>query len=242
MKIHPYANLFPMCSDDEIQLLADDIAKNGLRQPIVIDADEMILDGRNRSVACKIAGVKPVYEPFPGTEAEKLAYVCSVNIHRRHLTTQQRADIAAKIATMSVGDNQHVATTKEGGSNDPPSKPVSVKAAAKLMNVSPSSVKRAKSAAKPAQVVKPTAAAAVEESCAVKPEVETSEKKAPTVRSVERTIYRLSKDKKRHSQLKQICHAALNGLTSGERCDVLVSQLWSLIPEMRDGVINRLRE
>ena len=152
MKIHPYANLFPMQSDEEIQTLADDIAKHGLRQNIVIDEDEMILDGRNRSLACAIAQVEPVYEPFVGNDAEKLAYVVSVNVHRRHLTTQQRADIAAQIATMSVGANQHSGKKKkEGGSNDPPSKPVSTKQAAKLLNVSPASVKRAKAKAKPAK-------------------------------------------------------------------------------------------
>lgn len=151
MKIHPYANLFPMQSDEEIQTLADDIAKHGLRQPIVIDADEMILDGRNRSLACAIAQVKPIYEPFVGTDAEKLAYVVSVNVHRRHLSTEQRAEIAAKMATMSVGDNQHSKKKKEGPSNDGGSTKVSTKAAAKLMNVSTSSVERAKAKAKPAK-------------------------------------------------------------------------------------------
>jgi len=147
MEIHEYASLFPMCSEAEIQELAADIKQNGLRQPIVIDADEKILDGRNRAAACKIAGVDPTYEPYVGTDAEKLSYVCSVNIHRRHLSTAQRAEIAAKIATMNVGDNQHGAKKKEGGSNEPPSKPVSTKQAATLMNVSPASVKRAKAAA-----------------------------------------------------------------------------------------------
>ena len=151
MKIHPYANLFPMCSDEEVQELADDIAKHGLRQPIVIDEDEMILDGRNRAAACVIAGLKPVYEPFVGTDAQKLAYVCSVNIHRRHLTTAQRAEIAAQIATMSVGDNQHSKKKKEGPSNDGSSTKVSTKAAAKLMKVSASSVERAKAKKKPAK-------------------------------------------------------------------------------------------
>ncbi|MEJ7591130.1 MAG: hypothetical protein WKF77_06240 [Planctomycetaceae bacterium] len=152
MNIHPYANLFPMQSDEEIQALADDISKHGLRQLIVIDEDEMILDGRNRSLACVIAQVKPTYEPFVGNDAAKLAYVVSVNVHRRHLTTAQRAEIAAKIATMSVGANQHTGKKKkEGSSNDPPSKPVSTEQAAKMMNVSPASVKRAKAQSKPAK-------------------------------------------------------------------------------------------
>jgi ParB-like chromosome segregation protein Spo0J len=150
MKHHPFAKLFPMQSDEEIQSLADDIAKHGLRQPIVIDENEEILDGRNRAAACAIAQVQPVYEPFVGSDAQKLAYVASVNIHRRHLTNAQRAEIAAKIATMKTGENQHTGKKKkEGGSNELPSKPVTTEQAAKLMNVSVASVKRAKAKASP---------------------------------------------------------------------------------------------
>lgn len=150
MKHHPFAKLFPMQSDEEIQSLADDIGKHGLRQPIVIDDNEEILDGRNRSAACAIAQVKPTYEPFVGSDAEKLAYVVSVNVHRRHLTTAQRAEIAATIATMKTGENQHTGKKKkEGGSNELPSKPVTTEQAAKLMNVSVTSVKRAKAKAAP---------------------------------------------------------------------------------------------
>lgn len=94
---HEYARLFPMLSDEEVQELAEDIAKNGLRIPIVIDADDKILDGRNRAAACAIAGVEPVYEPFIGSDEDKLAFVVSCNIHRRHLTTSQRASVAAKL-------------------------------------------------------------------------------------------------------------------------------------------------
>jgi ParB-like chromosome segregation protein Spo0J len=94
---HEYARLFPMLDDEAIQELADDIAKNGLRNPIVIDQDDCILDGRNRAAACAIAQVEPVFEPFIGTDEEKLAYVVSANVHRRHLTTSQRASVAAKL-------------------------------------------------------------------------------------------------------------------------------------------------
>ena len=154
MQHHPFAKLFPMQSDEEIQSLADDIAKHGLRQPIVIDDNEEILDGRNRSAACVIAQVKPIYEPFVGTDAQKLAYVVSVNVHRRHLTNAQRAEIAATIATMKTGENQHTGKKKkEGGSNELPSKPVTTEQAAKLMNVSISAVKRAKAKASPEKPV-----------------------------------------------------------------------------------------
>jgi hypothetical protein len=71
----------------------------------------------------------------PGIGTDPLNFVVSMNLKRRHLNESQRAMIAGKIANMKLGDNQH---TKEGGSIDLPS-------AAEMMNVSPASVKRAKS-------------------------------------------------------------------------------------------------
>lgn len=116
MKIHEYANLFPMCSEAELQTLADDIKQNGLRQPIVIDEEEKILDGRNRAAACKIAGVEPTYEPFAGNDEQKVAYVVSVNLHRRHLKTSQRASVAAKLLPIyeAQAAKRMTATLKKG--------------------------------------------------------------------------------------------------------------------------------
>lgn len=94
---HEYVKLFPELSDEQIQELADDIAANGLRQPITVDEESRILDGRHRLAACTIAGVAPRFETFRGTDEEKLAFVVSTNLHRRHLTQSQRAMIAPKL-------------------------------------------------------------------------------------------------------------------------------------------------
>jgi ParB-like nuclease family protein len=50
--------------------LASDIKERGLLQPIVLDADGRMLDGRNRLAACEIAGVKPVFSKFSGDDAD----------------------------------------------------------------------------------------------------------------------------------------------------------------------------
>jgi ParB-like chromosome segregation protein Spo0J len=94
LPIHPAAEAFPLMSESELRELADDIKTNGLAHAIVRDAG-MILDGRNRLAACEIAGVEPRFEEYTGKDP--VAYVISANIHRRHLTTDQKREVIAKL-------------------------------------------------------------------------------------------------------------------------------------------------
>ena len=73
MKNHPYADLFPMMTTVELEALAADIAENGLRHPIV-RYQGVVLDGRNRLVACEKADVKPTFEDYEGDDAGALAW------------------------------------------------------------------------------------------------------------------------------------------------------------------------
>ena len=122
-----------MLEDSALQELADDIRENGLRSPIVIDDDNQILDGRNRQAACLILGVKPVYETFVGSESDKLAYVASLNLHRRHLDENRRAKIAAELAN-----------TRNGRPKTGSTAPVTTADAARALNVSEAPVKRSR--------------------------------------------------------------------------------------------------
>lgn len=90
---HPAANLFPLMDDDDLQALAEDILAHGLQQPIEL-LDDKIIDGRNRYKACLIVSVTPRFvKVYP---QDPVAHVLSRNLHRRHLTTSQRAMIAAR--------------------------------------------------------------------------------------------------------------------------------------------------
>ena len=62
--VHPAADLFPLMDKAELQDLADDIKKRGLQEPIARDKNDLILDGRNRLMACDIAKVKPEFRPL----------------------------------------------------------------------------------------------------------------------------------------------------------------------------------
>lgn len=135
-KVHPAAELFPMIEGDDMESLVNDIKTNGLREAIKVQG-EWILDGRNRLEACTKANITPRFEKVEG---DPIAYICSANIHRRHLSTTQRAAIAADLANMTKQDTLKQNTDGPNG----PSEKISTEQAAKMMNVSPRSVKRAR--------------------------------------------------------------------------------------------------
>jgi ParB-like chromosome segregation protein Spo0J len=137
-RIHPAADLFPPMGDKEFTALASDIRTNGLRTPIVKMGD-VILDGRHRYRACKETGVEPRYDEYIG--ADPLAYVISLNLHRRHLSEGQRAMVAARLANMPQGAR----TDREPSAN---LQKVSQRDAAKRLSVSPRSVADAKKVVK----------------------------------------------------------------------------------------------
>jgi ParB-like chromosome segregation protein Spo0J len=93
---HPFAKDFPPIEADELDRLIADIKANGLQQPITLYQGK-ILDGNNRQRACIRAAVAPKYWEFPGKDAQAQAYVVSANIHRRHLTAEQKRDLLAKL-------------------------------------------------------------------------------------------------------------------------------------------------
>ena len=93
-QVHPAADIFPMLSADELAELGGDIKANGLRSSIVLSADGILLDGRNRLEAMERAGVA-VQEWHTRTfgDGDPVAFIVSSNIRRRHLNKQQQADL-----------------------------------------------------------------------------------------------------------------------------------------------------
>lgn len=102
MKFHPFADIFPLIEGDDFTALVADIKAHGLREKVVTYRGQ-ILDGRNRFLACKQARVKPLFRAFSGDDAAALALVVSSNVHRRHLSSAQRAMAAAEVAQLSRG-------------------------------------------------------------------------------------------------------------------------------------------
>ncbi|MGA8699781.1 MAG: hypothetical protein WB689_39330 [Xanthobacteraceae bacterium] len=139
LPVHPAAELFPLISEAELKELASDIWKNGLRAPLVgwaVDG-QFLLDGRNRLDALAQLGL--LYETedhhlgikkwtgcrWRDRPAGRIGYGCefrsftegdpyeialSLNVHRRHLTADQRRELIAKVLKAKPGaSNRQIA-------------------------------------------------------------------------------------------------------------------------------------
>jgi hypothetical protein len=98
----PAADVFPMLDDDEMADLVADIKAYGLLRPIVLDAAGVLIDGRNRYAACKLAGVAPSFTTLAeGTD--RLEYNLAANVMRRHMSKGQRAMVTALVIGTAEG-------------------------------------------------------------------------------------------------------------------------------------------
>ena len=101
----PSYQLLPDLQPDEYEALKADIAANGVRVPVVIDAESgTVLDGHHRVRAVEeLRGEGHKVADFPRqvvrfeTEEERVASVLAVNLFRRHLTKGQRAELAVTL-------------------------------------------------------------------------------------------------------------------------------------------------
>lgn len=101
--IHPAAEIFPMMDRVAFEGLKRDIDEHGVKECITIFEDR-IIDGRNRYKAMLELGIDPACHAAELERCDNpIAYVLSLNLHRRHLNETQRATIAAKIANMKEG-------------------------------------------------------------------------------------------------------------------------------------------
>ena len=149
--VHPCADVFPMMFDGDIKELAEDIQNHGLQKPIALwrsgpDQPWQVLDGRNRLDALTRIGVDlptisngtnpDVHMPngevrrdvftFKHHVSDPAAFVISANIHRRHLTKEERAELIIKTIAAAKNDVAKVARSfsptagQRGGSSKDP--------------------------------------------------------------------------------------------------------------------------
>ena len=114
LKVHPAAAEFASVplSPAELQELSKDILANGQLVPIITwsasfdDTDSFVLDGCTQLDAMEAAGI-PVLDAAGILEADistrhivgddPVALVLAFNVHRRHLTSEQKRDLVGKL-------------------------------------------------------------------------------------------------------------------------------------------------
>jgi hypothetical protein len=123
LAVHPVADRFPLFSEKELRETAGDIKRDGLKVAITLWRPDdktapVLLDGRNRMDALALIGQlalngadelcikrsddsllqvtsSPRFPIMTGGDPEKLIY--SLNLHRRHLTPDQKREVIAKL-------------------------------------------------------------------------------------------------------------------------------------------------
>jgi hypothetical protein len=124
--VHPAAEFFPPLSETDpaaLKKLGEDIKAHGLTSPVVIvreDGRDSLLDGRNRLDALELIGHRLLKHGecslgpcgiqyfVPTARFSAYDFVISANIHRRHLTVEQKRDLITKLlkATPEKSDRQ----------------------------------------------------------------------------------------------------------------------------------------
>jgi hypothetical protein len=133
--IHPAAEWFPLLPRDELEALAKDIKENYLREKVTVITEggrQLVIDGRNRLDAIELAGfnvvdpqtdrlLKSVCSDWPkGKDRDPAtveAFIVSKNIHRRHLTADQKRDLIAKLLKAKP-ERSNLATAKIAHADD----------------------------------------------------------------------------------------------------------------------------
>lgn len=99
MDFHPVADIFPLLQGEEYEILKADIVTNGLIEPIWLHPDGRIIDGRNRWRACADTNTNVTTRVWDG-QGSLVSLVVSLNLHRRHLDSSQRAVVAVEVLPM----------------------------------------------------------------------------------------------------------------------------------------------
>ena len=103
-EFHPLANDYPLMAEEQLEELAQEMRDFGFDPawPIVL-WDGKILDGRNRYLAARRAGVEPAFVARDFTPDEAAEFVEMANLHRRHLTAEwlshrRKGQVEARLA------------------------------------------------------------------------------------------------------------------------------------------------
>lgn len=101
---HELALVFPPMTESEFAAFKQDIREHGQHEPITL-YEGKILDGIHRYRACRELGREPRVVRFEGNPRAAAQLVLGRNFHRRHLSTSQRAMVAAEMCKLRPRGN-----------------------------------------------------------------------------------------------------------------------------------------
>jgi ParB-like chromosome segregation protein Spo0J len=136
-EVHPLTQIVPEMPPKQYAALKSDIKQRGVIVP-VLRYEGKLFDGRGRWRACKELGIKCPVRDYDGTNP--VADIISLNVVRRHLTTSQRALIAAHLANLKHGGDRK---SRDRDANLQLEK-VTIQRSAELLSVSVRSVEAAR--------------------------------------------------------------------------------------------------
>lgn len=137
--IHPACAALPALPTKAFDDLCASIKAIGLQQPILTDADGLVLDGKNRLWACEKVGVAPRFQKVT-IAGDPVRWVFELNRHRLR-KNGQLALAGARLANAEHGSNQYqrkVDAANEASSID------TIKEIAKSIGISKAAIDRAK--------------------------------------------------------------------------------------------------
>jgi phage N-6-adenine-methyltransferase len=95
--------MFPLIEGDDYAALVEDVRQHGVREPVWLHPDGTLIDGRNRARAAADAGVHLRTRTWDGT-GSLVEFVLSLNLHRRHLSSSQKAILALSVEPMLAAE------------------------------------------------------------------------------------------------------------------------------------------
>lgn len=117
LKIHPAADLVPRMRPDEWKAFLEDVKKNGVLEPVVVDGFTL-LDGRHRLDASRESGFDRIaIREVNLSPKEQIEYIIRSSVLRRHLSDDQRAILAARLREPLSKEAKRERASKGGRSN-----------------------------------------------------------------------------------------------------------------------------
>lgn len=103
ISLHPAMDLVPEPGAEDRENLRRDLDEWGQQDPIDITTTGLILDGRTRWQLLREAGAKTVMSRVVTLrDADQTAYVVRRAMNRRHLSPEQKSDMARRLAAVVV--------------------------------------------------------------------------------------------------------------------------------------------